>query len=138
MLAMLFWSIAALQQVTFHAFETGTNENRFAIGISSHMISATKAIWIPLRLYGFYSHERHALIPISPVFISRGSNLGSHVARYSISTEPKSRHGTPEPLSIDSTWGGGRNCRNWAIREPLLAHQMGNSKVSNQSQRSSN
>lgn len=84
MLAMLFWSIAALQQVTFHAFETGTNENRFAIGISSHMISATKAIWIPLRLYGFYSHERHALIPISPVFISRGSNLGSHVARYSI------------------------------------------------------
>lgn len=66
-----------------------TIENRFAIGISSHMISATKAIWIPLRLYGFYSHERHALIPISSVFISRESNLGSHVARYSISTKPE-------------------------------------------------
>jgi len=80
----LFWRRTSSH--VLHSRKTGTIENRFAIGISSYTISTTKAIWIPSHFHKFYSHERHTLIPISPVFISQGSNHGSHVVRYSIST----------------------------------------------------
>lgn len=125
-------SITLSIEVTFRIPENGTSENRFAIGISSYMISATKAIWILLRLEILFARATRAYPYFSSFHLARRQSWQSRRPLFDPG-QTKSKHGAPEPLSIALRLASAIGI---AETGPLLAYRMGNSEVSNQLGRS--